>query len=350
MIKIKVPGKSKDHPSVKKLDLISLEGPSVIHLCTNTDGQVILPLDSLCKDTRTVTLFPEVQDKKKVTEANLSIEYNPEYFKNKKFLTLQRTLPRKVYSSTPVDFKISLGDTTVEIPEVTIKAYPKINVHYQNIYEDRYKYANIKSSDPEIIHTSFDLETVIRRISGTVIITDNAVYFRGSGTSFFGVTVGALIVLDGMPLYTDGWQAVKTIPITEINSVTELKGNQARTIYGLAASGGAIFINTKFHDPSLNNVYTKWTPKNKNSNLLSPVNIYRSAIEFYNPNKFDFDNDPVIQKKSTYYWNPEVYFNGKEPVKIKYLNLKHRGPVMITINGVSFNNLVGTGRASYQVK
>lgn len=351
MIKIKVPQESKkDHPSEKKLDLISLEVPSIKHLITKNDGEVSLPLDSLASDTRTVILIPNAKDKKQVTEANLRIESKPEYFKTKKFLSLQQTIPKKIIASTPADFQISLGDSTIEIPEVTIKGYPKLKVKYQNIYEERYKYANIKSSDPEIIHTSFDLESVIRRISGMVTITLDDVYLRGSGTSFFGKQVGALFVLDGMPLYSDGWRTAKTISITEIASVTVLKGNQARTIYGLAASGGTIFINTMVHDPSLNNVFTKWAPKNKNNNLLSPVNIYRSSIEFYNPTRSDFDYDPGIQKKSTYYWNPEVYFNGKEPIKIRYLNLKHRGPVLITINGASLNNLVGTGKASYQVK
>ena len=84
--------------------------------------------------------------------------------------------------------------------------------------------------------------------------------------------------------------------------------------------------------------------------MLQPIKIYRSNIEFYNPTKFDVENDPVIQSGSTYYWNPEVYFNGKNPIKISYLNLNHKGPVLITINGVSVYNLIGTGKASYRVK
>jgi hypothetical protein len=162
--------------------------------------------------------------------------------------------------------------------------------------------------------------------------------------------VGALIVLDGMPIYSQGWKIAKTIPIDEISSISVLMGNQGRTIYGLEASGGVIFINTMFHDPSLNKLRTEWESQNKNDNLLLPINIYRSNIEFYSPSKFDIDNDPVIQKGSTYYWNPEVYFNGQEPVKIRYSNLKHLGPVLITINGASKNDLIGTGRASYLVK
>jgi hypothetical protein len=250
------------------------------------------------------------------------------------------------------DFRIPRGDNLIEIPEVTIKSNPKIKVKYQNIYEDRYKYANIRSSDPELIHTSWDLESVIRRMVPTADITNDAVYLRGGGggTSFFGGVVGALVVLDGMPLYSNGWSIAKTYYITDITSVTVLKGKQGVTIYGLEAGGGVIFVNTMLHDPTLNNVYTKWKSQNKNSNLLLPVKIYRSNIEFYNPTKFDIDYDLEIQKGSTYYWNPEVYFNGKEPVKIKYLNLKHTGPVLITVNGASVDNLIGTGRAGYQVK
>jgi hypothetical protein len=296
-------------------------------------------------------LIPGTKEKRKVTAANLSIVANNGYFNDKKFLKVLPTLSPKILVPTQDDFRISQGDNLIEIPEVTIKSYPKIKVKYQNMYEERYKYANIKSSDPELIHASWDLENAIRRLIPTATITNDAVFIRGGGdgTSFFGGVVGALIVLDGMPLYSNGWPIAKTYSITEIASVTVLKGKQGVTNYGLEARGGVIFVNTMLHDPTLNNVYTKWKSKNKNSNLLLPVKIYRSNIEFYNPSKFDIDNDPEIQKGSTYYWNPEVYFNGKEPVKIKYLNLKHTGPVLITINGASVNNLIGTGRASYLV-
>ena len=352
LINIKVLGESKVHPSIKKLDLISLEGPSVIHLLTKINGEISLPLDSLPNDTYTVTLIPGNKEKKKVTEANLSIKSDPMYFNDKKFLAIQPTLSPQKTISFQDDFRIPRRDNFIEIPEVTIKSYPKLKVKYQNIYEDRYKYANIKSSDPELIHTSWDLESAIRRMVPTAVITNNAVYLRGGGggTSFFGGVVGALVVLDGMPLYSNGWPIAKSYSITDIASVTVLKGRQGVTIYGLEAGGGVIFINTMLHDPTLNNVFTKWESQNKNSNLLLPIKIYRSNIEFYNPSKFDIDNDPEIQKGSTYYWNPEVYFNGKEPVKIKYLNLKHTGPVLITINGASVNNLIGTEKSSYLVK
>jgi hypothetical protein len=152
-----------------------------------------------------------------------------------------------------------------------------------------------------------------------------------------------------MPLYSQGWPIAKTIPMDEIASISIIKGNQGRTIYGLEAKGGVIFINTMFHDPTLSKLRAEWKSQNKLDNMLLPINIYRSNIEFYNPTKFEIDNDQAIQSRSTIFWDPEIYFDGKSPVKIKYINLKHHGPVIITINGVSFNNLVGTGRANYRV-
>ena len=179
-------------------------------------------------------------------------------------------------------------------------------------------------------------------------MTDNYIVLRPS-RSLFGGPLKALIVLDGIPLYSDGWSVVRTLPASEITSLTVLPGNQGYVRYGEAAQGGIIFVNTLSDDPNLMKLRTKWTLQNKKDNMLLPISIYRPYREFYCPTKFDNENDPAVQSRSTVFWDPEVYFNGKDPVKIKFNNLKHSGPVIITINGVSFNNLAGTGRASYQV-
>ena len=349
LINIKILNNLMGHPSSKNLDLVSLEGPSAVHLSLKNSDEISLPLDSLTEITRTVTLVPASKDKKKVMEASLSIPFNAEYFNPKYLITTQPTIPKEIFSIHPIEHKIPFDETAIEIPEVTIKGYPRIQKIYQNIYEERYKYANVISSNPELLHRSFYLETVVRTLSNPFIINEKAVYFRFK-TSFIGGAVPALIVLDGMPIYENGWQIAKTIPMSDIASVSIIKGNQGRTIYGLDASGGVIFINTMFHNPTLRNLGAERKSKNKADNMLLPINIFRSNIEFYSPTKFDIDNDPIIQKGSTYYWNPEIYFDGKEPVKIKYINRRHTGPVLITINGASVNNLIGTGKASYWVK
>jgi len=52
--------------------------------------------------------------------------------------------------------------------------------------------------------------------------------------------------------------------------------------------------------------------------MLVPIAIYRQNVEFYSPTKLDINTDPLIQNLAIVLWESEVYFNGKEPVKIKY--------------------------------
>jgi hypothetical protein len=245
-------------------------------------------------------------------------------------------------------YKRGITDKTFEIPEVTITATKKRE--YLNKYEEIYKYANVTSLPREKIIKYITLGQAIRNMIPAATIYEPpyppAIYFRQSH-SFYGPRIKALIVLDGMRLY-DGWSEVRTLSTNQISSISILDGPQGHTIYGEDASGGVIFINT--NKSSLANIRTDWKSQNKSKNLLTPLNIFRQNVEFYNPSRSEIEDNAIFRDRTTIYWNPEVYFNGKDPVKIKYLNLKNIGPVLITINGASVNNLIGTGRAIYPVR
>ncbi len=362
IINIKALGESKVHPSVKKLDLISLEDPNVIHLKTNKMGETSMRLDSLPENTKSVTLLPAKSAKNRINRVLWNIPHNEQFLKEISLLTFQQSvnLAKKSdifitnmplisdKSNVPDIYKRGITDKTFEIPEVTISAAKK--KEYLNKYEEVYKYANVKSLPGEQISKYITLGQAIRNIAPACIISEPphppAIYFRQSH-SFFGSRVKALIVLDGMPIF-DGWAQVRTLPPNEISSISILDGNQGHIIYGEDASGGVIFINTD--KSGLTHKSIDWKSENKSKNLLTPINIFRQNIEFYSPSKSDIVDNLAFSDRTTIYWNPEVYFDGKNPVKIKYLNLKNRGSVMITINGASVNNLVGTGRASYWVK
>jgi hypothetical protein len=159
-----------------------------------------------------------------------------------------------------------------------------------------------------------------------------------------------LIVLDGMPLYSDEYSYVNTLPTNAITSLTILESKQGYSLYGPAAKDGMIFINTRLNDTPQMKSSSEWNGQLSNDKMLTLINIYRPIIEFYNPTKEEADADPGIQNRSTIFWKPEIYFDGKEPVKITYPNLSVPGPVLITINGVSFDNLAGTGKARYLVQ
>jgi hypothetical protein len=358
LININVLGESK----VKNLDMISLEDPTVMHLKTDRIGEISVRLDSLPENTRSVTWLPSKNGKNRITGVLWSVPYNEQFFKDISLFTSQQNVTRGLKTDTfsvnlPMTSDINnvselyrqgITDKTFEIPEVTISAARK--KEYVNKYEEVYKYANMKSLPREQINKYLTLGQAIRNIAPACIINEPphppAIYFRQSH-SFFGPNVKALIVLDGMPLF-DGWAEVRTLPTNQISSISILDGPQGHIIYGEDASGGVIFINTD--KSGLANIRTDWKSQNESNNLLTPINIFRQKVEFYNPSRSEIEDNQDLRDRTTFYWNPEVYFNDEEPVKIKYLNPKHTGPVLITINGASVNNLIGTVRESYLVK
>jgi hypothetical protein len=361
LIDIKVKGESKFLPSVK-LDLISLEDPTVFHLNTNKMGDTSMRLDSLPENSKSIIFLTGKIFRSGINGVNWSIPYNEQFLKNISNFTSQQsmnfgsntniTLINKPATNDKNNESVlnnpGITDKIFEIPEVTISASKKIE--YINKYEELYKYANVKSMPGKQINNYLTLGQAIRNIAPAAIINEPplqpAIYFRQSH-SFFGARIPAMIVLDGMPVY-DGWAEVRFLPTDQIASISILEGAQGHIIYGEEASGGVIFINT--NKSSFANIRTDWKRQNISKNLLTPINIFRKNVEFYNPMRSEIEDTLSLSDRPTVYWNPEVYFDGRAPVKIKYRNLKNIGTVLITINGASINNLIGTGKASCQVK
>lgn len=346
LLNLKILYASRSHLAGRRIELISLEGPSIKHLLTDNSGEISLPLDSLPEITRSVTIMPDVQNKNRVLGTMLSVPSNEQYFRSDKLFIPQPIIKVDEYHNYLPFQNISLGEKLIELPEITITGHPGDKKEYHDKYEELYQYSNIRSLDYELLWSSPTMENGVRRIISPYSITNDNIFLR-STTSLFGGSVPALIVLDGMPIYERGWSLVNTIPPGELTSLTILNSRQAFARYGEAAQGGVIFVNTRSSDPGLMKIHTKWILQNKKDKMLLPISIYRPDIEFYIPTKLDIDFDPMLQSRATIFWESEVYFDGKDPVNIKYTNLKHSGSVLITINGVSFNNLAGTGSASY---
>jgi hypothetical protein len=331
----------------RKLDLVSLEGPSIIHLKTNKLGEISLPLASLPIITRSVTIIPDTKSSNRVTGAMLTVPYNEQYLKNKNIYTSQQTITTGLMGNLSNINKFSLSEKIIEIPEVTISATRKIE--YINQYEEVYKYANMKSMLREKIYKMQTLGQAIRNIVPGAIINEPPlppVIFLGQNHSFFGGNKPAMIILDGARFY-GGWAEARIIPPSQISSISVLAGPQGHIIYGEEASGGVIFINTD--KSGFENIRTDWKTQAKNNNMLVPIKLFRPDIEFYNPTRSEMENDPVLKGRATVYWNPEVYFDGKNPVQMKYINPLRSARMIITINGVSQNNLIGTAKVSYRV-
>ena len=353
VMNLRIRSASKNKKSDQKLDLFSMEGSSILHLVTDKNGETTLPLDSLPEITRSVIMMPVQYDIKKMTEAKLTVPSNPSYFKSEKLFSSGPIIPAAVNNPFPLssESKPFLSDTTIALKGITVNAKRKSNSEYHDKYEKFYNNENVKSLDAIPLSESSNFTTALYKTTNVDVI-GNKVYLRVK-TSFFLPRVPALFVLDGLPLFADdAFKQVKEIPPGEIASLTVLKGSQGWSMYGERAKGGVIFVNTKASSPARNNLKTEMRTNNSNNQLLLPIAIYRPDIEFYNPSGEEVVRDPQIQSSSTVYWNSEIYFNGKEPVKIKYPNLKnlnYDGKVIITINGISSGNMTGTGRASYQI-
>jgi hypothetical protein len=348
LLKLKVLYANKKKRVGQSLDLISLEGISSRHLVTDQSGEISLPLDSLSDMTRSVIIMPDAGSKSKATGAMLSIPYNEQYFKSDKLYVSQPVLPYNQHSVVPSDAHIAMDEKTIEIAEVTVIGQRTEKV-YHDEYEKHYQANNVKSLDYEQLWSSSNLETAIRKLTFPYKITPENIYLRSIRSVIKGPNP-ALIVLDGMPIYEQGWPRVNMIPPSEVTSLTILHSKTGVIRYGEVAMGGVIFINTRSSNPDLAKIRTKWNMQNKNDKMMVPINIYRPHVAFYNPTRADLESNPLLQGRATIYWQSEVYFGGKEPVKIRFPNLKHKGPVVITVNGMSVDNLVGSGRGRYVVE
>jgi len=349
LLKLKVLYAGKNRRQNRSLDLISLEDVTTRHLVTDPKGEISLLLDSLSQATASVMIMPDVKNKNKALGAMLSIPYNEQYFKSNQLILPQPLLSDGEYSVAPADQPFAMEEKTIEIPEVVVIGHQRILKEYHDEYEAVYQYANVKSLDYEALWSSTSLESAIRKLINPYQITTNAIYLHPTFSIIYG-SVPALFVLDGMPIYQDGWRTVNVISTSEITSLTILPGKQGFTRYGGSAQGGVIFINTRSSNPNLQKERVKWKMQNSNDKMLLPISIYRPRVECYNPTRQDLDQDPLLQRRATLLWQSEIYFGGNAPVKIKIPNLNHTGPVVITINGVSVTNLIGSGRASYQLK
>jgi CarboxypepD_reg-like domain/MG2 domain len=347
VLKIKILYATKSNRADRKLDLISLEGPSVKHLITDSKGEVTIPLDSLPEITMSVTLMPNTANKQRVQGAMLSIPYNEKYFRSSRLFKLQPEIPPEAFKVTPVSYNYSLGDSVIEIPEVIIKGQARPEKVYHDIYEEKYQYAWVESLDYELLWTSFTFDDAIRRLTFAEIQPEGT--YLHPKTSFFGGGKPALIILDGMPIYSGGYELVKTMSPEQMTSLTVVKNNAGFYQYGEAATGGIIFVNTRADDKNLQKYRMEWKLQHSDDRMLLPMNIYRANKEFYTPTKLEIGNDPVFRNYSTACWKPEVYLDGEKPAKIRFTNLQRTGKVRITVNGFSSNDIIGSARASYMV-
>jgi len=61
-------------------------------------------------------------------------------------------------------------------------------------------------------------------------------------------------------------------------------------------------------------------------------------------------NNPHYWLRPTLYWNPEIFYDGINPVQLKYYNHQKKGTVYIILNGVSKYGVPISGTHKYKIK
>jgi hypothetical protein len=150
----------------------------------------------------------------------------------------------------------------------------------------------------------------------------------------------ALFVLDDDPI-GHCYERLDVMPTSEIESITVLKGRQGFVRYGDDAIGGVVFVTRKTGMDDQDK---------KNDDLMRPVSLFRTEIEYYIPAKEAADTIPGLKHRPTILWMNEVFIDGDEPVKIRYPNNKIKGTAFVIVNGVSYTNSIGSGNFRYKIR
>lgn len=331
----------KGRKSNRRLDLYSLEGLSISHLFTNKNGEISMHLDSLPDVTRTVMMFPDYYNKNKIWGSDISIPYNQKYFKSDSLFTRMPTIPAYLYNVHPSKTKsyIPLSERIIEIPELRFKGKKK--------RKTQISHSNIEFLDGNVLWSTSSFQEAFFKVAAPTI-TGGQVFFnpaRGPKYASSGgpihPAVPVVFIVDGVP---DVYDNVCAIHPSNIVSLVVIKD--------YVDGGGVVMVTTKTKNPYLLKLQADWKIKHSKDKILLPIRIYRTNVEFYNPTKAEVDINPKLQHTPTIFWKQEIYCDGQTPVIIKYPNLKNvkqDKTVIITINGISPNNMAGTGRASYKV-
>jgi hypothetical protein len=230
-----------------------------------------------------------------------------------------------------------LPDSVINIEEVTIKARrPPPPPVYINKYERTFRAGSLKTKTSKDFAVWPSLEYILQTFIPIGIDKEKKkVYLR-----FIPVAdPSALFVLDDIPI-EQSYAMIEMISPSEIESITVLRGSQGFARYGFSAIGGVVFINTK----PLVKTYRYET----NEDLMRPVRLFRSEIEFYIPSREDTDTTSVPQCYPTILWESEIFLDGEGPVRIPIPENTMKRTSLVFVNGVSFTNNIGSD--SYKIK
>lgn len=180
---------------------------------------------------------------------------------------------------------------------------------------------------------------------GTPGATDRVV-IRGAA----GLTDNqALIVIDGIPVSAGGWES---LPVSQINSVSVLKGNAATSLYGSRAINGAIIITTVGNISNPNNLNIKVGKKKDLTNAYYSGRYvyYSEPREFYMPKYESLKTADKNDFRRCTYWNYDLTTDEEGKAEFYFYNSDESTVFRIIAEGFDGNGSIGRAEKTFSTR
>ena len=354
-LKISNPGQEKR--GRQEISLLSPEGGEIITLRLNEKRETVLPFDSLDPGARQVMVLPDDDPSRNINPITFEFPENKAYTDSAKLVRIDTSYSSGQIASTANEQAVFNPDSAIMIEPVTIKGHRKQSTEYAAESAQQFKYSGaftLYSKDFEHALIFEDIlyklnpfyvdkwkkKIVLRTVLFLPKVTDPDKNYKYRA---------ALIVVDDVPIYSRTYDPIAQLPTADISSITVLRGPQGFAMYGETAADGVIIVTTKTGN-RIKGIIDPNEESRPVDNHLKQVTLFRTEVEFYIPTKEEVELIPEYQFRPTILWKDSVYLDGTGPVKFNFPNNMRKGTVMVSVNGVSFTNLVGSNSCTYEVK
>lgn len=333
-----IKNKKKRRKERTSFNLLSFEDSETYSIPIDDNKEARLYYNTLDQGVRQIIILPDEDPKKNRNYVEVMFPGNNKYItevKKQATFSFSKVSDRQNLSSNSV---YNYAPININLDEITVKA-PK--PRYKNSHTELFATSNIRAYSGKDI-TGISLEDALSSFNLYKLDRFEKKVILRQSRSLSNDDIPATFVLDGSSI-GESYEPIDYLNVADIESISILKGSRGYTLYG--ASGGIIFIDTKFHA----GIQTKKEYPERKDDLMRRIELFRSEIEYYIPTKEEIKSLPHFQNRPTVLWLNEIYVkNGK--AKIRYPNNLYKGKAIVTVNGVSLTNRIGSARYSYKIE
>lgn len=152
------------------------------------------------------------------------------------------------------------------------------------------------------------------------------------------------VLVDGME---QGEDALRNTNPFDVETIEVLRSGGKTAVYGSRGSNGIILITTKRGDGGIKTSYIGNPP---GVIMYTPLGYYVSRT-FYSP-RYDVPskNSKMVDMRSTVYWNPSIYCDGKKTTEVSYFNADGKGTYRVVVEGIDDAGHIGRQVYRYKVQ